>query len=158
MMTLLNDLWEFFFPRYCVICGKRLLQGEEHLCLNCLCALPRIRFGNQEDNKMARLLWGKMPIERAYAFLYYSKGGSVRELLFQLKYYGNQRIGSFLGRCMAKELFSTGFFDGIDGIIPVPLHAQTQAHRVGDVIQSFHPLSSPSSPAFSLCQHQGLFQ
>ena len=122
MMTLLNDLWEFFFPRYCVICGKRLLQGEEHFCLNCLCALPRIRFSNQEDNKMARLLWGKMPIERAYAFLYYSKGGSVRELLFQLKYYGNQRIGSFLGRCMAKELFSTGFFDGIDGIIPVPLH------------------------------------
>ena len=122
MMTLLNDLWEFFFPRYCVICGKRLLQGEEHLCLNCLCALPRIRFSNQEDNKMARLLWGKMPIERAYAFLYYSKGGSVRELLFQLKYYGNQRIGFFLGRCMAKELFSTGFFDGIDGIIPVPLH------------------------------------
>ena len=28
---------------------------------------------------------------------------------------------------------------------------------VGDAIQSFHPLSSPSPPAFNLSQHQGLF-
>lgn len=129
MMGLLNDVWEFFFPRYCVICGKRLLLGEEHFCLECLCALPRIRFNNLEDNEIARLLWGKMPIVRASAFLYYSKGGDVRELLFQLKYYGNQQIGYFLGRCMAKELLPTGFFEGVEGIVPVPLHSKKQKSR-----------------------------
>ena len=36
--------------------------------------------------------------------------------------------------------------------------AQTHVHRVGDAIQPSHPLSSPSPPAFSLSQHQGLFQ
>ena len=36
--------------------------------------------------------------------------------------------------------------------------AQTHVHRVCDAIQSCHPLSSPSPPAFSLSQHQGLFQ
>ena len=36
--------------------------------------------------------------------------------------------------------------------------AQIHAHQVGDAIQSSHPLSSPSPPAFSLSQHQGLFQ
>ena len=30
--------------------------------------------------------------------------------------------------------------------------------RVSDAIRSSHPLSSPSPPAFSLSQHQGLFQ
>ena len=35
---------------------------------------------------------------------------------------------------------------------------QTHVHQVGDVIQPSHPLSSPSPPAFSLSQHQGLFQ
>ena len=35
---------------------------------------------------------------------------------------------------------------------------QTLVHRVGDAIQSSHPLSSPYSPVFSLSQHQGLFQ
>ena len=36
--------------------------------------------------------------------------------------------------------------------------AQTHVHPVSDAIQSSHPLSSPSPPAFSLFQHQGLFQ
>ena len=35
---------------------------------------------------------------------------------------------------------------------------QTHAHWVGDVIQPSHPLSSPSPPALSLSQHQGLFK
>ena len=36
--------------------------------------------------------------------------------------------------------------------------AQTHVHQVGDAIQPSCPLSSPSPPAFSLFQHQGLFQ
>ena len=36
--------------------------------------------------------------------------------------------------------------------------AQTHVHPVNDAIQSFHPLLSPSPPAFNLSQHQGLFQ
>ena len=35
---------------------------------------------------------------------------------------------------------------------------QTHAHLVGDAIQPSHLLSSPSPPAFSLSQHQDLFQ
>ena len=31
-------------------------------------------------------------------------------------------------------------------------------HCVGDTIQPFHSLSSPSPPAFNLSQHQGLFK
>ena len=43
--------------------------------------------------------------------------------------------------------------------LPVlPELAQTHVHRVGDAIQPSHPLSSPSPPAFSLSQHQGLSQ
>ena len=36
--------------------------------------------------------------------------------------------------------------------------AQTHVHRVSDNIHPSHPLSFPSPPAFSLSQHQGLFQ
>ena len=35
---------------------------------------------------------------------------------------------------------------------------QTHVHRVGDAIQPSHPPLSPSPPAFSLSQHQGLFK
>ena len=40
----------------------------------------------------------------------------------------------------------------------LPEFTQTHVYRVGDAIQPSHPLSSPSPPALSLSQHQGLFQ
>ena len=40
----------------------------------------------------------------------------------------------------------------------LPELTQTHDHRVGDAIQTPHPLSSPSPPAFNLTQHQRLFQ
>ena len=39
-----------------------------------------------------------------------------------------------------------------------PEFAQTHVHQVSDAIQSSHPLSCSSPPAFNLFQHQGLFQ
>ena len=39
-----------------------------------------------------------------------------------------------------------------------PEFTQTHVHRLGDAIQPFHPLSSPSLPAFNLSQHQVLFK
>ena len=36
--------------------------------------------------------------------------------------------------------------------------AQTHVHRICDAIQPSHPLSSPSTPALNLSQHQGLFK
>ena len=53
--------------------------------------------------------------------------------------------------------------DTMDCSMPgLPVHhqllepTQTHAHHVGDAIQSFHPLLSPSPPVFNLAQHQGL--
>ena len=40
----------------------------------------------------------------------------------------------------------------------LPEFTQTHVHRVGDAIQPPHSLSSPSPPAPSPSQHQGLFQ
>ena len=39
----------------------------------------------------------------------------------------------------------------------LPEFTQTHVHWLGDAIQPSHPLLSPSPPAFSLSQHQGLF-
>ena len=40
----------------------------------------------------------------------------------------------------------------------LPEFTQTHVHRVDDVIQPSHPLSSSSPPALNLCQHKGPFQ
>ena len=40
----------------------------------------------------------------------------------------------------------------------LPELTQIHVHRVSDAIQPFHPLSSPSPPAFNLSQHQSLHE
>ena len=40
----------------------------------------------------------------------------------------------------------------------LPEFTQTHVHWVGDAIQPFHPLWSPSPPALNLSQHKGLFK
>ena len=40
----------------------------------------------------------------------------------------------------------------------LPEFTQIHVHQVGDAIQSFHPLLSPSPPAPNPSQHQSLFQ
>ena len=56
---------------------------------------------------------------------------------------------SCLTLCNPMDCSSPGF----------PVHHQLpELAQVGDAIQPSHPLSSPSPPAFSLFQHQGLFQ
>ena len=61
----------------------------------------------------------------------------------------------FLAPSVQQLLF--GSVPGLPVLHHLPEFAQTHVHWVGDAIQPSHPLSSPS-PAFSLSQHQGLFQ
>ena len=128
-MSIWTDLCKLFFPQCCLVCGKTLLEGEEYLCFHCLSNMPRTHLYLHKDNEMEKELWGKFPIERASAYLYYSKGGDVKKLLTDLKYRGNADLGCFLGRCMTREMLSSGFFQGVDGIIPVPLHPRKQKIR-----------------------------
>ena len=46
---------------------------------------------------------------------------------------------------------------GLPGHHQLPEFTQTHIHRVGDAIQSSHPLSSPSPPAPNPSQHHSLF-
>ena len=43
--------------------------------------------------------------------------------------------------------------EGQGTVLQLPELAQTHVHRVSDAIQPYHPLSSPSPPAFNLSQH-----
>ena len=51
-----------------------------------------------------------------------------------------------------------GSMSGLPVHHQLPEFTQIHVHRVGDVIQPSHPLSSPSPPIFNLSQHQGLFK
>ena len=125
-----HRLLDLISPRLCVVCGHRLTVTEEVICARCNFHLPRTGFQhNAYENDMAKLFWGQIPIERATAFFYYEAHAETANILYELKYKDHPEIGEIFGRMLATEIKSAGFFDGIDGIVPVPLAKKRQRQR-----------------------------
>ena len=117
-----HRLLDLISPRLCVVCGHRLSVTEDTICTRCNFHLPRTGFHKDPyENEMARLFWGQIPVERATAFFYYEAHAETANILYELKYKHHPEIGETVGRMLAKEVQPSGFFDGIDGIVPVPL-------------------------------------
>ncbi len=68
-------------------------------------------------------------VERAAAFLFFDKGASVQRLVHLFKYRHRPDIAYHLARIAAMEFSETDFFDGIDLIVPVPLHPIRERER-----------------------------
>ncbi|MBR5748734.1 MAG: ComF family protein [Prevotella sp.] len=117
-----SRLLDLISPRLCVVCGNRLAITEETLCSKCYLHLPRTDFGRDlYENVMAKLFWGQISIEKATALFYYEPHAETANILYELKYKNHPEIGVVMGRMMAKELMSSGLFDDIDVLVPVPL-------------------------------------
>ena len=115
-------LLDLIAPRLCVVCGHRLTVTEEVICAKCNFHLPRTGFHHHAyDNEMAKLFWAQIPIEKATAFFYYEAHAETANIIYELKYKNHPEIGNIVGRMLAKEIQPSGFFDGIDGIVPIPL-------------------------------------
>lgn len=117
-------------PRRCTVCGGVLVEGETVMCLHCLTTLPRIGVDDFTDNKLTeRLVSLRAPLERATALFYYSRGSDYVKLIHDTKYNGRPTVGRRLAREHAARLAGEGFFDGIDLLMPLPLHPLKEWRR-----------------------------
>lgn len=129
MRKIFNDLLHLFFPKLCMLCQMPLVGGEEHICLKCLCDLPRTGHNFLEENPATYLFGGKVPVYHAAAFLHYEKGGHVQQLIHSLKYHNNREIGFRLGRMAGLRYQKAILSDRPDLLLPVPLHPKKRKQR-----------------------------
>lgn len=125
----LNGFLSLLFPDVCQACGRPLIRGEEVLCTFCLHDLPYTGFHLEEDNKTAKLFWGRAPVTAAASCLYFRKGEKVQRLMHRLKYRNQQKIGRFLGMLYGKQLKEVPGFAEADFICPLPLHRKSLQKR-----------------------------
>ena len=128
-MNWIKDLISLLFPRYCKVCGRRLTHSENHLCISCLLELPRTHYELIPENLLMQHFIEWPEVVSATAYLYYYKEGKYSSLIHHLKYHDHPEVGTYLGRLAATELRESGFFDGIDLIIPVPLSRKRYRQR-----------------------------
>lgn len=120
---LLNRLGEAVFPAVCECCGRSLVEGERLLCLHCLYDMPRTGYHRDSFSELhKRLAAPGLPVERAAAMFHYIKESPYARLIQHAKYNGRPAIDRELARMFATELAAEGFFEGIDMILPIPLH------------------------------------
>lgn len=129
MQTVWSNFLHLFFPRLCLLCGKPLIENEQHLCLHCLYELPRAPYHKRPDNPILKLYAGIPQLQKAAGFLLYEKDGHVQSLVHSFKYRNNKKIAEYLGRIASFELQEHGLFDDIDFLVPVPLHPKKERKR-----------------------------
>ncbi|MBO7460204.1 MAG: ComF family protein [Bacteroidales bacterium] len=128
-MKLLKSLVNLFFPRVCAACGNILLEGEDTVCTTCRFLLPKTGYEQHPDNPMAQMFYGQMPFNAVMAEFFFSKTGKVQHLIHGLKYHHCRENGIFLGQEIGKSLLQAADYQGIDFIVPIPLHPKKEKIR-----------------------------
>ena len=134
-----SKLLSLFYPRTCPACAAYVGEDNAWLCHRCLRNLPRTEQAEIQQNGTECVLVGMtsdivrsmhtMHLERAAAFLFYDKEQPIQRAIHLMKYADQPLIGYYFGRQAATEMQYAGFFDGIDLIIPVPLHPKRMRER-----------------------------
>jgi ComF family protein len=124
-----SDFVRLFYPNLCMVCHNDLADGESVICTSCLYHIPRTKYWNFADNPVAKIFWGRVFIQNACSFFFFTKGSRYRKLLHHLKYSGRPEVGFVLGKEFGFELNKVGFYRNIDFIVPVPLHSKRLKKR-----------------------------
>jgi len=123
-----NAILDLISPRLCNVCGCVLSEHEKYICVKCYMDLPRTGYHKAKHSFLEANYWGKIPIERAAAYFFYTE--TNRPVLFDFKYHTMPGLGEHMAMLMAQEICDeSDFFKGIDVIVPVPLHHKRKMMR-----------------------------
>ena len=126
---LFDSVLNLFYPRVCAACGEILLNNEKVVCLKCRYTLPHTGYELHADNPMAQTFYGRVKFHAVTSCFFFAKSGKVQHLIHQLKYKGNKDAGVFLGQQIGLSIKDAPLFQGIDYLIPVPLHPKRERQR-----------------------------
>ena len=126
MKNSLISLLDFFLPRFCSGCNKKLLPHEEPVCKECLDSIliaDEILIQREYNRKFSSTEF----ISGFYSKYIFEADKTLQNIIHALKYNKQFRIGTFLGKNLAKEIISKNWT--IDLILPVPIHHLKKAER-----------------------------
>jgi ComF family protein len=91
--------------------------------------MPLTNFARHKENPVKLLFENVFPVEAASAMFWFVGGTEWQRIVHNFKYYGRWLFAQKMGEWLGEELQESGNFDGIDLIVPVPLHISRQQHR-----------------------------
>ena len=132
-----KNIINLFFPPVCAGCHSFLVSNENVICTLCRHNLPLTNHHLNPENEAFKKFYGRIPVEYTPALLYFHKKGIVQELIHNLKYKGQEQIGTVLGEWYAEDLKNSLTIQSVDEIIPVPLHKRKLRERGYNQVTNF---------------------
>ena len=124
-----SDFIALFFPRLCIACEQSLPKSERCLCLDCQLTLPETHFHETSPNTFTARFDGRVRLEAATALYFFTRKSRTQHLVHQIKYNDKREAAVELGRVLGEKLAHSPVFQGIDCIVPVPMHPTKQRWR-----------------------------
>ena len=115
---------DILFPNRCLECDE-IISKNEIVCVKCL---DKIHFTHWDfgENLLKQKAQFLFPVENAFSLMFFDKKGLSREILHQLKYRNQERVGGILADWVAERMEIT---EKPDLLINIPLHPKKLKER-----------------------------
>jgi ComF family protein len=126
MKFALNTIFDFFLPRFCAGCNKKLLPDENPVCIECLSSIliaDEIRLEDEYDRNFS----SSKVIKDFYSRFVFETDKTLQSVIHELKYQKKFKLGMFLGEILSEGIKTRNW--QIDLIVPVPIHPLKKVER-----------------------------
>ena len=119
-------IFDFFLPRICPGCNKKLSPDENPVCSECLSSImiadeERLKNEYKKDFSSTKI------VKDFYSRYVFEIDKTLQHIIHALKYGRQFKLGVFLGEILAEGIKTRNW--KIDLILPVPIHHLKKAER-----------------------------
>ena len=99
------------------------------ICTTCLIELPYTGFHQMQNNRVEKLFWGRVSLQKAFSVFYYIPDTPLQRIVHHIKYKNGFDLGIYMGEIMGTSVAESTLFQTIDLCIPMPLHPKKEFAR-----------------------------
>ncbi|NWG29189.1 MAG: ComF family protein [Ignavibacteriaceae bacterium] len=122
----MNYIFDFFLPRFCPGCNKKLLPDENPVCIDCLSSIliaDEIRLEDEYERNFS----SSKVIKDFYSRFVFETDKTLQQIIHALKYQKKFKLGMYLGEILSEGIKNRNW--QVDLIVPVPIHHLKKVER-----------------------------
>ena len=124
------DILHVIYPGACLVCETEIDHSPASICPICQSELHFTYYEkHREATELDKLFWGRVPLDKTFALLFFSEQSPTQKILHTLKYKDRPDLAVHFGKETGLKLTGMPELMTADALIPVPLHSKKRFIR-----------------------------
>ncbi|MDT9545873.1 MAG: ComF family protein [Chlorobium sp.] len=128
-----DQLLHLLLPNVCAVCSRLLMEDESGFCKSCRAEFDPFALSTEGEGMLrstiAARFGSSFSFERGWCRYLFHKKSPLQSALHSMKYGGLFSLGRVFGRELGELVAASGSAEGIDCVVPVPLHPLKKIER-----------------------------